>query len=51
MCISDREPHLHFQLSKVEPESHDLPGVVSIEDSAIALKLYPDPRFVLGSIY
>ena len=45
------EPHLHFQLSTVEPETHDLPGVVSIEDSAIALKLYPDPRFVLGPIY
>ena len=29
-------------LSIIEPETHDLPGVVSIEDSAIALKLYPD---------
>ena len=45
------EPHLHFQLSTIKPETHDLPGVVSIEDSAIALKLYPDPRFVLGPIY
>ena len=45
------EPHLHFQLSTIEPKTHDLPGVVSIEDSATALKLYPDPRLVLGPIY
>tara|TARA_B100001113_G_scaffold192618_2_gene157910 strand:+ start:3156 stop:3737 length:582 start_codon:yes stop_codon:yes gene_type:complete len=45
------EPHLHFQLSLVEPETHDLPGVVSIAERSIALKLYPDPRFVLGPIY
>ena len=57
LCIANEsenggwEPHLHFQLSIIEPETHDLPGVVSIQDSAIALKLYPDPRLVLGPIY
>ena len=45
------EPHLHFQLSTVEPETHDLPGVVSIDEREIALKRYPDPRLVLGPIY
>ena len=44
-------PHLHFQLSLVEPETHDLPGVVSAEDRKKALETYPDPRLVLGSIY
>lgn len=45
------EPHLHFQLSTVEPETHDLPGVVSIDEREIALRIYPDPRLVLGPIY
>jgi murein DD-endopeptidase MepM/ murein hydrolase activator NlpD len=45
------EPHLHFQLSLVEPETHDLPGVVAPKDRPQALLDYPDPRLVLGSIY
>ena len=45
------EPHLHFQLSVIEPETHDLPGVVSIEDRKSALLKFPDPRLVLGPIY
>ena len=45
------EPHLHFQLSLVEPTTHDLPGVVAPEDREQALKKYPDPRLVLGPIY
>lgn len=45
------EPHLHFQLSTVEPKTHDLPGVVSNEERETALKKYPDPRLVLGPIY
>ncbi len=45
------EPHLHFQLSLVEPETHDLPGVVAPEDREQALMDYPDPRLVLGSLY
>ncbi len=45
------EPHLHFQLSLVEPETHDLPGVVAPEDRGQALLDYPDPRLVLGPLY
>ena len=45
------EPHLHFQLSLVEPETHDMPGVVAPEDREHALTIYPDPRNVLGPIY
>ena len=45
------EPHLHFQLSLVEPETHDMPGVVSPENRLEALAKYPDPRLVLGPIY
>ena len=37
------EPHLHFQLSLIEPLTHDLPGVVSSEDRKQALLDYPDP--------
>jgi len=45
------EPHLHFQLSLIEPETHDMPGVVSQEDRGQSLLDYPDPRLVLGPIY
>ena len=45
------DPHLHFQLSLVEPETHDLPGVVAPEDRMNALAIYPDPRNVLGPLY
>ena len=45
------EPHLHFQLSLIRPETHDLPGVVSFEDREQALRDYPDPRAVLGPLY
>jgi murein DD-endopeptidase MepM/ murein hydrolase activator NlpD len=45
------EPHLHFQLSLIEPETHDLPGVVAPEDREQALLDYPDPRLVLGPLY
>ena len=45
------EPHLHFQLSLVEPETHDLPGVVAPGDREHALAIYPDPRNVLGPLY
>jgi len=44
-------PHLHFQLSLVEPLECDLPGVVSDKDKEIALKTFPDPRLVLGRLY
>ena len=45
------EPHLHFQLSLVEPETHDMTGVVAPEDREHALTIYPDPRNVLGPLY
>lgn len=44
-------PHLHFQLSLVEPKQCDLPGVVSASQLEQALKIYPDPRLVLGPLY
>ena len=43
--------HLHFQLSLIEPETHDMPGVVAPEDREQALNDYPDPRLVLGPLY
>jgi murein DD-endopeptidase MepM/ murein hydrolase activator NlpD len=45
------EPHLHFQLSLIEPVSHDMPGVVAPEQRTQALIDFPDPRNVLGPIY
>ena len=44
-------PHLHFQLSFVEPTTHDLPGVVDPREREQALSDFPDPRLVLGSLY
>lgn len=44
-------PHLHFQLSWERPEVPDLPGVVRLADRARALRIYPDPRGVLGPLY
>ena len=45
------DSHLHFQLSLIEPKTHDLPGVVSSEDRIQALRAYPDPRIILGPLY
>ena len=44
-------PHVHLQLSLVEPATHDLPGVVSAKSHAQALRDFPDPRMVLGPLY
>ena len=44
-------PHLHFQLSRSPPTSHDMPGVVAPQDREAALCVYPDPRLVLGPLY
>lgn len=44
-------PHVHFQLSRVRPETHDLPGVVAPSERARALQDYPDPRWVLGALW
>jgi len=43
--------HVHFQLSLLEPETHDMPGVVASSQHAESLKIYPDPRMVLGPLY
>ena len=45
------EPHLHFQLSYQEPDTHDMPGVVEPSKRDEALEIYPDPRLVLGALY
>ena len=44
-------PHVHFQLSLVRPQTHDIPGVVNDKDRDWALLNYPDPRLVLGPLY
>ena len=43
--------HVHFQLSLVEPATHDMPGVVTASQLREALETYPDPRMVLGQLY
>lgn len=45
------EPHLHIQISLVEPLIHDLEGVVARENRQQALQQFPDPRLILGDIY
>jgi murein DD-endopeptidase MepM/ murein hydrolase activator NlpD len=44
-------PHVHIQLSLVEPSVPDLEGVVAPEHREAALKQYPDPRNILGRLY
>jgi murein DD-endopeptidase MepM/ murein hydrolase activator NlpD len=44
-------PHTHFQLSLLEPVIADLPGVVFKGHRATALRVYPDPRLVLGPLW
>jgi murein DD-endopeptidase MepM/ murein hydrolase activator NlpD len=44
-------PHIHFQLSLVEPETYDMPGVVEKSDRESAVQRFPDPRLVLGKLY
>ena len=44
-------PHIHIQLSLIEPIGNDLPGVVKLSDRDEALKIYPDPRLIIGQIY
>ena len=44
-------PHLHFQLSLIEPETHDLPGAVSAAQRDQARRDFPDPRLVMGPLY
>jgi hypothetical protein len=42
---------VHVQLSLEAPPTHDMPGVVAKEDREAALRVYPDPRLVLGPLY
>lgn len=44
-------PHLHYQLSRKDPGEADMPGVVSKDEREKALKIYPDPRIILGHVY
>jgi murein DD-endopeptidase MepM/ murein hydrolase activator NlpD len=44
-------PHLHFQLSLIEPDTYDMPGVVEQSERDWALQVYLDPRLVLGKLY
>lgn len=44
-------PHLHYQISVEDPGEADMPGVVSDEELEEALKLYPDPRILIGEVY
>jgi peptidoglycan LD-endopeptidase LytH len=44
-------PHLHYQLSTIDPGEADMPGVVAEEEREAALKIYPDPRVILGPVY
>jgi murein DD-endopeptidase MepM/ murein hydrolase activator NlpD len=44
-------PHLHFQISRVMPLVCDMPGAVSESDLENSLKIYLDPRKILGKIY
>ena len=44
-------PHLHLQISYEQPVNNDLPGVVKLADRDASLKIYPDPRLIIGPVY
>lgn len=44
-------PHTHFQISLLEPVIADMPGVVFEGHRETALRVYPDPRAVLGPLW
>tara|TARA_B100001996_G_C18621765_1_gene578023 strand:+ start:153 stop:767 length:615 start_codon:yes stop_codon:yes gene_type:complete len=44
-------PHVHIQLTFVEPTEPDLEGVVAPHNRDEALQRYPDPRNILGRLY
>ncbi len=44
-------PHVHIQLTFVEPTEPDLEGVVAPHNRDEALQRYPDPRNLLGRLY
>ncbi|MFT4647360.1 MAG: murein DD-endopeptidase MepM/ murein hydrolase activator NlpD [Glaciecola sp.] len=43
--------HVHFQLSRVKPDGHDMPGAVDPAERELMLQRYPDPRAVLGPLW
>ncbi|MCP5021380.1 MAG: peptidoglycan DD-metalloendopeptidase family protein [bacterium] len=44
-------PHVHFQLSRMRPDTFDMPGAVDPVDRKAMLQRYPDPRIVLGPLW
>ncbi len=40
-------PHLHWQLSRLEPLELDLPGAVSAKNRSLAREIFPDPTDLL----
>ncbi|MDF1837210.1 MAG: peptidoglycan DD-metalloendopeptidase family protein [Planctomycetota bacterium] len=44
-------PHVHFQLSRVRPDTHDMPGAVDPTEREAMLQQFPDPRSVLGPLW
>ena len=44
-------PHVHFQLSRVQPDTFDMPGAVDPVEREAMLERYPDPRIVLGPLW
>ena len=43
-------PHVHIQLSRQRPDTHDMPGAVSPSDFDQAQQIWPDPS-ILGRLY
>jgi murein DD-endopeptidase MepM/ murein hydrolase activator NlpD len=44
-------PHLHLELSVVDPGEADMPGVVSDDELEKAKEIYPDPKILIGDWY
>lgn len=45
------DEHVHIQIALRRPDTHDMPGVVSMAQHEVALLEFPDPRLVLGPLY
>ena len=44
-------PHVHVQISLLEPKTHDMPGAVRLRDREKALRIYLDPRYIVGNVH
>lgn len=44
-------PHLHFQISMLDPKEFSIQGVISKSDRQVMTQHYPDPRIILGALY